>query len=63
MPAATVEASSASTNVNEEDPTLAPPAAKKPRLEPKTIVTTLHPVSELIQKYQGAMFECTGTAK
>lgn len=62
-PAATMEASSATTSVNEEDPTLAPPAAKKPRPEAKTTVTTLHPVSELIQKYQGAMFEFTGTAK
>ena len=42
------------------DPSLAPPAAKKPRLEAKTAVTTVHPVSELTQKYQGAMFEFTG---
>lgn len=47
--------------VAEEDPTLAPPTAKKPRIEPTTTVTTLHPVSELTQKYQGAIFEFTGT--
>lgn len=50
-----------SGTTNEQDPTLAPPLAKRPRLEAKTTVTTLHPVSELTQKYQGAMFECTGT--
>ena len=56
-----IETSSAGTN--EEDPTLGPPTAKKPRLEAKTTLTTLHPVSELTQKYQGAMFEFTGMAK
>ena len=53
-------ASDGSGTTNEQDPTLAPPSAKRPRLEAKTTVTTLHPVSELTQKYQGAMFECTG---
>ena len=48
--------------IKEEDPTLAPPMAKKPRLEAKTTVTTLHPVSELTQKHQGAMFEFAGRA-
>ena len=45
---------------NEQEPTLGPPEAKRPRLQATTTVSTLHPVSELTQKYQGAMFMLIG---
>lgn len=48
------------SNINEQETPLGPPEAKRARLDTKPIVSTLHPVSELVQKYQGAMFMCTG---
>ena len=45
---------------NEQESTLGPPKAKRIRVENKTSVSTLHPISELTQKHQGAMFVLTG---
>ena len=53
---------SAGSRANEQETLLGPPEAKKARLDTKPTVATLHPVSELVQKYQGAMFVCTGMA-
>lgn len=39
---------------------LGPPEPKRKRPNTAHVVTTLHPVSELTQKYQGAMFQCKG---
>ena len=50
----------AATDDNEQKLTDGPPEAKRPRLEAKTTVSTLHPVSELTQRWQGAMFVLTG---
>ena len=46
---------------NEQEPPLGPPEAKRIRVENKTTVSTLHPISELTQKHQGAMFVLTGS--
>ena len=48
---------------NEQEPPLGPPPSKKARTDAQPTVSIRHPVSELVQKYQGAMFVCTGTRR